>query len=216
MDDWQNIRDTIASHQHTTHYFEVWLDYVDDLSIDEVTALVHAFPNRIIYLFRRADLEPPRMGSTSRRSLLALLLSLPVIIDLDITAQSSDLNHIAKLPRNARLITSYHNYVKTPQDLQPIIDTMRTYQPDVFKVASKCHSQSDAARLITLKAQLNEGSIRNIVVGMGEEGRLARMLCDIWGNELIFAAESEQTVTAPGQFTRQELEKIESILGENL
>lgn len=205
---------TVSEHAAQTTFFEVWIDYIDDLDENGLTQLVEQYPNRIVFVFRRDKLEPPHMSQEKRETLLRHFASMPTLIDLDNSTQSGDIAFLDNVSHDATYISSRHDYEQTPANLMGIIDTIRSYNPDIIKVATYCHSEEDAFRLIELKHSLNQEGVRSIILGMGEAGKIARLTCDLWGNELVFAPESEKGATAPGQFTRQELEQIHTILGD--
>ena len=50
------------------HYFEVWLDYIEDLSLGFVRDLCESLAGRGVFLFRRKELEKIRLpvGTRSR------------------------------------------------------------------------------------------------------------------------------------------------------
>ncbi len=216
LSNWAEVTDSVASHQHTTHFFEVWLDYLHDLTLESLTELIAKYPDRIVCVFRRNLLETPTMGQTVREQLLDQLILLNTFIDLDVMSQDKDVKAIVSKQRNAKFIASYHNYSETPSDLREITETLLETHPDIVKIATMCSSELDTAQLIMIKSQLKAQNQPSIVLGMGEVGRLARLVCDIWGNELVFAPQNTETATAPGQFTRQELEKLSTLLGGTL
>lgn len=203
----------INTHETTTRYFELWLDYMQPINADMLQELILRLPRRIICLFRRDKLAEPIMPTDRRHELLELLAKLPVYIDLDISMQSEDLDHLATLAPTAQLICSYHNYSSTPDNLENLVVQMDHYKPEIYKLATYCADDSDAARLIELKSKLMGRNKRSIVLGMGDKGKLARLTCDLWGNELVFAPAEQEHATAPGQISRSEYETLTQILG---
>ncbi len=203
----------IEKNQGAYGFFEIWLDYLTDPTPEFIARLAEKWPGRIIVLLRRQNLEPIRMPLEERLRLIDSFARLPVTLDLDIS-QKEELQHVASLPKRMPLITSYHNYEKTPASstLGRIVQKMRLHQPDIFKVAAFCHSPADAVRLLQLQAQLLKAGKRHIVLGMGPHGAATRIFGTLWGNELIFAPLSTSSQSAPGQLTRAQLERIFSEL----
>lgn len=195
-----------------TQHVELWVDYLESVDIGKLKKLIQKYPARIVLVFRRDKLDPPIMNEDTKRKILTAAARLNVLVDLDITTQQNDIAFYTAQDRHGTFIASFHDYSQTPKDLDEIIDTMTNFKPDLYKVATLCRTDNDAGRLIELKRQLEQKNIRSIVVGMGEKGRLARLVCDFWGNELVFAPTSDDKATAPGQFTRTELEEIDRIL----
>lgn len=200
---------TIEAHRDSYGFFEVWLDYLAQPAPELITELAQEYPGRIIVLLRRQNLEPIHTAPRDRLQIISSLAGLPLTLDLDIS-QKAELQHFTTLKNRPRLITSYHNYEKTPSSstLGRIIRTMRQYQPDVYKIAAFCHSPADTIRLLQLQTRLiNEGR-QHIVLGMGPHGAATRVFGTLWGNELIFAPLASAQQSAPGQLTRQQLDTV--------
>jgi 3-dehydroquinate dehydratase-1 len=191
-------------------FFEVWLDYVEDID-DNFMAKLGDLGERLVVTFRRKDLETPKMDAGQRQKLLESLANTPVLVDLDITTQKAELDQAKGL----NLVTSYHNYQKTPDTLQleAIIDTMRTYQPAVFKLSTLCQTAEDALRLLQQLLKLKDSGLDAIVSGMGEHGAATRIFGPLWGSKMVFAPLDADEASAPGQLTRQQLETIFKELG---
>lgn len=204
------VIDLIGSQSNDYRYFEVWLDYVDDADEAFVRQLTDQLGESLVVTFRRLELEKPRMPAEKRQSLLKSLATTAALVDLDITTQTKELDSIKQDKLDVRLIASYHNYDETPDSLQlgRIIDTMKTYQPAVYKLSTLCRNEGDALKLLQQLLELKEHSLRAIVSGMGEQGAVTRIFGTLWGNEMVFAPLEATNASAPGQLTRQQLETI--------
>jgi 3-dehydroquinate dehydratase type I len=205
----QQCRARIAEAEAAYHYFEIWLDYVNDP--EDAGELSKELGERGIFLFRRLKLEPPRMSILARQALIAELAVQPVFLDFDCSTQRDDLEFYSGLAkRNSKLICSYHDYKSTPpsSELLQIIDSMRRFSPQIYKLACFCNSPEDALRLLELRIELNKQNIPAIILGMGEFGMATRIFGTIWGNKMIFAPRYRSQQTAPEQLTRAELEVV--------
>src|SRR5205823_6146188 len=114
-----------------------------------------------------------------------------------------------------KTIISYHNYKKTPVDLVTIIKQMDEHHPSIYKIATICNNEIDALKLLLLQQNLRAQNKRHIILGMGEFGTITRVFGTLWGNEMIYAPQTEQEASAPGQLTKNQLEEIFRILNEN-
>lgn len=204
------VTQTIQANLDDYRYFEVWLDYVEDIDdafLNELTDL----GERLVVTFRRQNLETPVMGAAQRQKLLASFSGTPVLIDLDVATQKTELQQAKDL----QLITSYHNYQETPDTLQlgEILDTMKTYQPAVYKLSTLCRTAEDAVLLLQQLLELKNSGSKAIVLGMGEHGTATRIFGTLWGNEMVFAPLTAAEGSAPGQLTRSQLETIFKELG---
>lgn len=211
-----DVLDAIRANIDNYRYFEVWLDYVQDIDETFADELAGLLGGRLVAVFRRQNLEAPVMEAERRRGLLDRLGSGPVLVDLDITTQKTELDHLKASGVAANIITSYHNYEETPDTLQlrEIIATMDAYQPAVYKLSTRCATEEDAVRLLEQLLELKARDVRAIVSGMGRHGAVTRIFGTLWGNEMVFAPLTAEEQSAPGQLTRQQLETIFKELGK--
>ncbi len=205
------VLDTIQGNLDDYSYFEVWLDYVDGADETFLKQLTDLLGDRLVVTFRRQNLEAPRMDAAERQKLLESLSNSPVFVDLDVKTQQAELDQ----SKDLKLIVSYHNYQETPDTLQleTIIDTMKAYQPAVYKLSTLCQTAEDAVRLLQQLLKLKSSGLNVIVSGMGAHGAVTRVFGSIWGNEMVFAPLTAEEGSAPGQLTRQQLETIFKELG---
>jgi 3-dehydroquinate dehydratase I len=210
------VLELIKVHDADYGYFEVWLDYLEDLDGAFLTELVELVGERLIVVFRRQNLETPRMEQQKRLDILKTLAGSPVLVDLDVQSQQTELKFATSQSKPVQLIASYHDYHQTPDNVQlrSIIATMEPYRPRVFKVATLCNNQGDALRLLELLAELKAQDRPSIILGMGGPGQVTRVFGALWGNEMTFAPLSKAESSAPGQLTRAQLENIFKELGK--
>ncbi len=195
-------------------FFEVWLDHLEDYSFEEAAKWCSRFGDRLIVLFRRPRLEPIRMPLAERCRIIEHAAVAGSYIDLDIGTQQEELAFVASLHGRLRLILSFHDYEATPSDdeLAALLMKMRESGAAICKFACFCRSPEDALRLLMLQRRLAAEGSSHIVLGMGEHGAITRIFGALWGNELTFAPVAREEASAPGQFTRAELERIFTIL----
>ncbi|MBI4038447.1 type I 3-dehydroquinate dehydratase [Candidatus Daviesbacteria bacterium] len=197
-------------------FFEVWVDYIENRDENFVQDLIGQFKEKLIIVSRRQNLEEVSMNLEKRLKIISLLENSQSMIDLDILMQKDELDQIKNKKMKVKTIISYHNYQETPDDskLKEIIDTMKIYDPEVFKIATKCNNQKDALRLLGLLLAMKEKDVKAIILGMGESGIITRIFGTIWGNEMIFAPKNLAESSAPGQLTKEQLETIFRVLGK--
>ena len=88
------------------------------------------------------------------------------------------------------------------------IKLMDVISPTVYKIATMCNNETDALKLLLLQQNLKAQNKKHIVLGMGEFGTITRVFGTLWGNKIIYAPVTKKEASAPGQLTKQELEKI--------
>jgi|ERR1039458_9385948 3-dehydroquinate dehydratase type I len=211
----EEVIDNIKSNLDDYAYFEVWLDYIDGLNDAFIKQLIDLIGNRLVVVFRRKNLEEVRMDRETRFSMLELLQGTEVLVDLDITTQTAELDIVRDHGLNLKVIGSYHDYKQTPGPVQltAIIDTMDWYQPSIYKLASLCNGPEDGLRLLSQLVELKAKGQKAIVSGMGEFGAVTKVFGALWGNEMTFAPKTLEEQSAPGQLTRETLENIFKELG---
>ena len=206
----------IQQHKNDYAYFEVWLDFIDELDTAFLKRLQTDLSERLVVVFRRLQLASTKMSSTQRHELLNILNGSPVLVDLDITTQAEEIEYIRQKDYKLQTIISYHNYQLTPDDheLQGIMQQIRKNNPTIIKIATNCQNEDDSLKLLNLLVSLRQNSQRYIVLGMGKHGLVTRIFGPLWGNELIFAPENSDEQSAPGQLTRKQLDNILQTIGE--
>lgn len=102
----------------------------------------------------------------------------------------------------AKLVLSYHDFEKTPADVEETAARMRARNPFVVKVACMARGAADLARLVRLQKALGGGSA---VVAMGEAGEPLRILHARYGGWITYASVRPGAETAPGQLTVEDL-----------
>jgi len=132
-------------------------------------------------------------------------------VDVEIESEETLKRHIIEAARRqgCRVILSFHDYEKTPglRRLNAIISRCFTEGADVAKIACTVHSGRDNARLLGLLDRDRRGK-KLIVVGMGEKGKITRIVAPFLGSPFSYASPSEGKETSEGQMTRKRLEAI--------
>lgn len=118
-----------------------------------------------------------------------------------------------RLRREARecgtaIIRSFHDFTGTDSRaaLEAIADKCRHLGADVVKIVTTASSEQDAERLLSLYSTRHD-DVDLIAFCMGERGRKSRLDCLALGAAFTYAALSQDEVTAPGQWTYDEMFK---------
>lgn len=208
------VLSTIEQNENTYQFFEIWLDYIEDLDVRFVTDLEKKLKDKLIILFRRQNLEKPHMKEPLKSDILKALNKSKVSVDFDIKSQLKDVQTVTKQKLVLQLILSYHNYKKTPTDavLKNLLKQMQKYNPHIYKISAFCNSDNDAIRLLQILVSLKQKNRNCIILGMGNNGIYTRVCGMFLGNEFSFAPNTIEEASAPGQLTRTELQEIAKIL----
>lgn len=191
-------------------YLEIWMDYIRDIDEKFIEILATKYEEKAIFLFRRLNLDKALMSWEMKIKIIDVLKDTKSIIDLDIFNQKRELDHIKWRKIKINKIVSYHNYRETPSSLRlyKIITMMEKYNPDIYKIATKCRKNTDALRLLEILLALKKKKKNLVISGMGKMGLATRIFGPLWGSELIFAPKNLNKSTASGQLTKKQLENI--------
>ncbi len=191
-------------------FYEIWLSYIKDLDIDFVWKLSEQFNGKLIFLSRKQNLEKSDLDKDLKEKIIKLLENSDNFMDFDINDRSWGLDFIKENKLANKTIASYHDYKETLEydQLIKITEDMEKYKPEIFKVSTFCKSPEDGVKLLTLLLKLKSEKKKFIVLGMGDQGKIVRIYGALWGNEFNFAPVSEDEKSAPGQFTKAQLERI--------
>ncbi len=137
-------------------------------------------------------------------------------VDIELEASEEQRLRISEVARRheCKIIISYHNYAETPgmHELFDIIDSCFLKGADIAKLATMVHNRGDNARLLSLYSDNRQ----LIAIGMGEEGRLSRIMAPLLGASFTFAAADGDGGTAPGQIPYSEIKAIMTMLSKYL
>jgi 3-dehydroquinate dehydratase type I len=196
-------------------YFEVWLDYIDNIDNIFVNTLVNMLGDKLILLFQRGKERKVGLSDEKKIQILEQLHNTEIYLDLDIS-ETKELKYIVEKKMNIKTIISYHNYEETPFDLGQTIKQMDKWNPVIYKIATRCTNEMDALKLLLIQQNFREMKKSHIVLGMGEFGTITRVYGTLWGNKLVYAPPTKHEASAPGQLTKKELETILKILVPSL
>ena len=129
-----------------------------------------------------------------------------VDVEVDATDFFKDAISSYAAKKKCKVIVSYHNYEKTPlkEELEHIVEWCKSCSPDIIKISCRSRSDKDNARLFGLL----DSDFKMIVIGMGAKGKITRILAPKLGAFCTYVSFSDKTKTAPGQMTKEELERF--------
>ncbi len=134
---------------------------------------------------------------------------------IDLEVESPDA-YLAALTGQAKrsgagVIISFHDFKQTPEPDQLEAMLLRCYNSggDIAKIATHVNSIKDVVNLLGLYGLPG----KKVVLGMGEKGRITRVMGPYLGAEFTFATPGEGDETAPGQLTMKQLVDIYKVIG---
>ena len=203
-----------------------------NFSISQIEDIIKWHPN-ILYTHRIAGSSIP-----AAMECMATAIKKGVkYVDVEIEAPVDYLEYIKAYARanGCKLVISYHNFEGTQSldELKAIYDLCRRKGADIVKIVTTAHNISDAARVMELYSYKKKdseiaadnflergeesGSLSNsfgeeeaqlVAFCMGEAGKFTRHLCLHLGSPYTYVAFDKDSATAPGQYTKDEMEKL--------
>lgn len=134
---------------------------------------------------------------------------LPAMVDIELATLGRDAAFRARVRSLAagdgspRVIVSMHDFEGRPADLsRKLAEAYAEPAAAIVKVAFRARSLRDNLELFEI---LREAPKPTIALGMGEFGLMSRVLAPKFGGFLTFASLRDESATAPGQPTIEEL-----------
>ena len=132
--------------------------------------------------------------------------------DVEIDIKKHDLDgHLNAIYK--RVIYSSHNFFNIPADIEKIYEDLSVEsvnknpnkQTNIVKIAAQANDAKDGLELMKLLERAKTENRELIPIAMGESGVWTRLLGLSRGAFMTFAALDEDSATAPGQLTAQEM-----------
>lgn len=185
---------------------ELRLDTLENLSLEKIKAVLEEARHHSLQVI--VTLRPERQGGffqgseAERLTFLEKICALhPEFVDLEYDVPENFKQKLSIAFPKIRWVCSYHDFEKTPEDLSAVLNKMLSSYAHIYKIACLSRSSLDALHL--LKWVLNNKKDHHLIgIGMGEYGKITRILAPIVGNFLTFAGESYASL---GQISFAEL-----------
>ncbi len=102
-------------------------------------------------------------------------------------------------------IVSFHDFRRTPEDLEEIHQRLCMLDPDVVKICTMANHPADNLQMLRL---VRQSKLPTIGFCMGEIGTPTRLLCGKFGSPWTYATFHEERPLAPGQLSYQQMTEI--------
>jgi len=202
--------------------FKKCMDLVSLYEMAEIRLDLTGFDeDKVIQLFSKhknlvATCRPDDIDDLERIKLLkAAIKAGAKYVDIEIESDKEFIDEIKRVAveKKSDVIISYHNYEETPnqKELETIITECFFLGADVAKVACMVNNDKDNAAILSL-FQLGK---RLVALGMGEKGKITRVMTPFLGAEFTFSAPDQGEGTAPGQITTERMNEIYTIFRKN-
>jgi len=198
--------------QKQADWVELRADYIKNLKPEHISAIKRAVKKSSIFTCRKKSEGGKFLGAEKERLAIlnTALKSGFDFVDIELPAISKI--KIPGGPDGSKIICSYHDFKKTPAlpKLKDVVKKMRASKADMMKIVTMVNDEKDNQKLFKLLAGRKKNQ-EMIVLGMGEKGKITRLLSPLWGGFLTFASIGK--TTAPGQLTAKELKNVYRKMG---
>jgi 3-dehydroquinate dehydratase type I len=127
---------------------------------------------------------------------------------VDVAADNPYIAGIDK-KQQKKLLLSYHDFKGTPSSIELMgrIERMQEFSPAIIKIATMVKKTKDIFTLTEVLKQKKDDQ-KLIIIGMGEAGKITRILFPLLGSYLTYASLGSET--APGMLTASQLRTVYS------
>jgi len=196
----RSVESTIESLKKE-YFFEVRLDLIEDLTIGGLKEIL-SVNKKIIVAFR-----PGKVEERLRIEYLLTAMDMSVeFIDIELESDPKIIKEIVDKRVKTKVIISHHDFKKTPsyEDILLIVGKCEELGADLIKIATYIKKKDDNITLLKLLEDRN-----NVIVsGMGELGKISRVLSVPLGSPFTYVSVSKEKETANGQIEHIRMEKL--------
>ena len=156
-----------------------------------------------------ATCRPGKYSSSERiRKLKLAIESGATFLDIEYESDDDFRNSLSEFAHvhQCDVIISYHNYEMTPEldELEKIMHKCFELGADIAKIATLVKVNRDNSKILSLY----KAPGRLVAIGMGELGKISRIVAPFLGAEFTYAALTDDSITAPGQISYDRLNKF--------
>jgi 3-dehydroquinate dehydratase-1 len=165
-------------------------------------------------------------GSEEQRiePLLEAVQQQAAYVDCELRADESLRNRLlgAMAGGPTRMILSWHDFETTPPqaELEDVLAQMmesgarigNVVGKIIGKIVTTAHTPEDALRVLRLQEQAKAANFPLSCFCMGEPGRITRLATLYLGGSMTYACLNDAQVTAPGQLSLDQLQKMTALL----
>lgn len=196
----------LTTAQRDADIVELRLDYIKDINLETVKLIKEKTHKSAIICCRSSNHGGKFQGSIEeQQAILQAANDLRFdFIDVDLAIATT----IKIKNKLSKIILSHHDFEKTPslQELTQLALKMQHHNPDILKFAVFTRNDADVQLVLTfLLDKMPQQEM--IAIGMGEAGKITRVLSPLLGGYLTFAAVNGSP-SAPGQIDIKTMKEL--------
>ncbi len=198
--------DLIDSIPYGVDGVELRLDLFKSIDLSDLQKAISASPLPLLFTLRKSSEGGNFQGSEKERMNLIekLLLLKPHFFDIEYEMDPDFIINQIKNHPEVKFILSYHNFSKTPLDIEELYNKMLLYPAHSYKIATPSSSTNETLSFLLLSKKHHKLSI----IPMGEKGSFGRILSFTLENKLHYTFHPSKEPFAPGQVSLEDLTNI--------
>jgi 3-dehydroquinate dehydratase / shikimate dehydrogenase len=176
---------------------ELRLDLFPTFCLENIRALRQKYKVPMIFTLKKHKSFTEEM----RRKLIFKLLEIhPEYLDIESDMPETFIKEVFLRRDKTKIILSYHDFQKTPKNLDALYSCMQKLPADLYKIAVTANTPIDALYVASF-VKKSKGNL--IAVSMGPLGQITRILAPVIGSYLTYAS---LEVGEHGQLSARELQ----------
>ncbi len=194
----------IAEHRHLVEQgaelVELRLDYINgEVNLKRLLA---DRPCPVVVSCRR-ERDGGKWNKGEEKRLL--LLRAAIAEGVEYVDLEEDIAPLIRRFGSTRRIVSYHDFHKTPEDLEAMHRHLVSLDADIVKISTMANHPHDNIRMLRL---VRQSKVPTIGICMGEIGIPTRILAGKYGAPFTYATFHHERALAPGQLTFQQMKEV--------
>ena len=197
----------ITAAEKIADILELRLDLIDSV---DLKLLLDAVSKPVI-VTNRSKLDGGQFRGNDDERLQALRDALAAgadYVDIEVSTPREFLQPFLEGHETSRIILSYHDFSHTPEDLNPLYETMDALPGGIIKIVTYARDLSDNLKMFQLLARAKKENKKIIGLCMGDLGEISRVLSPLYGGLLTFGSLEKGQESAPGQIPANALKNI--------
>lgn len=204
IDEFVKNLDTI---QKISELIELRVDYIQNLNVADIQQIKSKTVKPAIFTCRKKE-EGGQFNGPEQKRLEIIHKGIEMGYDYIDIEYSTMKTETFDRNENTKIICSYHNFSETPPywQLTKLVFDMKKCGADILKIATTIKKDYDVQVLFRVLLSKKPDD-NQIILGMGEKGKITRVLGPILGSYLTFAS-TQYSQSAPGQIDIDQLQTI--------
>ena len=129
-------------------------------------------------------------------------------VDIEVSTPREYLQPFLEGHETSRIIISYHDFSHTPEDINPLYETMKDLPGGIIKIVTYARDLGDNLKMFQLLERAKKENKKMIGLCMGDLGEISRVLSPLYGGFLTFGSLETGKESAPGQMPAKSLKDV--------